>query len=54
MTDTSRVATLISFDGQLTENAQIQVENIRIDHQACTPSKNNSIISNRYSAYLFL
>jgi hypothetical protein len=38
--DTSRTATLIAFDGKLTNNAQIELENILIAHQPCPSSKN--------------
>ncbi|UJR31098.1 hypothetical protein I4U23_018606, partial [Adineta vaga] len=42
----SRTATLIAFDGQLQKNAQIQVEDIMINHQAC-PSITKRSISKR-------
>jgi hypothetical protein len=39
ITNASRVATPIAFDGLLTNNAQIQLENILITHQSCPSSK---------------
>ncbi len=38
-TGSSRAATLIAFDGLLTDNSQIQLENIEISHQSCPSSK---------------
>lgn len=37
--DTSRASALITFDGLLTGNEQIQLENILVNHQACSSSK---------------
>ena len=39
LADASPVATRITFDGQLTENAQIQLDNIQISNQACPSSR---------------
>jgi hypothetical protein len=41
---TSRTATPIAFDGKLTNNAQIELENILIAHQPCPSSKHCFII----------
>ncbi|CAF1234219.1 unnamed protein product [Rotaria sordida] len=37
-TSSLRMATLIAFDGQVTNNGQIQLKNILITHQICPPS----------------
>ncbi|CAF0847412.1 unnamed protein product, partial [Rotaria sordida] len=37
-TSSLRMATLIAFDGQVTNNGQIQLKNILITHQTCPPS----------------
>ena len=39
--DSSRKATLIAFDGELTNKAQIELANISIAHQSCPPGTRN-------------